>query len=211
MGSGVLNEVWPSAKDSAAARVALGKQHQSGFETAAHKRGLRRAHRPIWYLEPKWLRYFLCASRACGSKPGGAGRSSRPSRPARGCSSEQPGQPAGSGLLRVAGFRGHEQRTVGPAFRELPEVDSATPRDSRLHARCAAVLWHGHEFGGLRDQFRGALESPGYTPANWALGSLFWRFGRPDPWSSGPPEPPEDGAWACDTATVAKRTPREFA
>ena len=29
---------------------------RAGFEPTRHKRGLRGAHRPMWYLEPKWLR-----------------------------------------------------------------------------------------------------------------------------------------------------------
>ena len=42
------------------------------MERAGRKRGLRRAHRPMWYLEPKWLRCFTSPplARLRGARPG---------------------------------------------------------------------------------------------------------------------------------------------
>ena len=52
------------------------KVQSGGLERAGRKRGLRRAHRPMWYLEPKWLRCFTaCAlARQAGAAPSSAER-----------------------------------------------------------------------------------------------------------------------------------------
>ena len=53
------NRIWSKPENHDWKSLLDEKQHEEGLKLRGSIKGLRRAHRPDWYLEPKWLRWRL--------------------------------------------------------------------------------------------------------------------------------------------------------